>query len=253
MKIGAQLYTLRDYLKTPKDIAESLDRVAKIGYKSIQVSGLGPFDPTELSGVASSLGLEIAITHTAPDRILNETKQVAKEHQIMGCSHVGIGMRPDRYADTLDGYRKFLQDFDPAAKALAAEGLKLHYHNHEFEFAKDGGKVLYDVLVDETDPGRWGFIVDTYWVQVGGRCPSEQIKALKGRITAVHLKDLAIVGGKQRMAEVMEGNLSWQEIFLACKTVGVQYAMVEQDDCGGKSPFDALKKSFDNLAAAGYK
>src|SRR6266496_4460 len=56
-QIGAQLYTLRDYLKTPADIAKTLARVRKLGYEAVQVSGAGPIDPAELAKILKNEGL----------------------------------------------------------------------------------------------------------------------------------------------------------------------------------------------------
>ena len=40
MNIGAQFFTIRDFCKTTEELAESLKRVADIGYKTIQLSGV---------------------------------------------------------------------------------------------------------------------------------------------------------------------------------------------------------------------
>ena len=42
--IGAQLYTLREFTKTPADIAKTMARVKKMGYNGVQCSALGPID-----------------------------------------------------------------------------------------------------------------------------------------------------------------------------------------------------------------
>ena len=42
MQLGAQLFTLRDYTQTAKDFAYSMGQVAKMGYKTVQISAIGP-------------------------------------------------------------------------------------------------------------------------------------------------------------------------------------------------------------------
>ena len=42
LKLGAQFYTLRDFTKTPGDFLRTMHRIADIGYKYVQVSGVGP-------------------------------------------------------------------------------------------------------------------------------------------------------------------------------------------------------------------
>lgn len=44
MRIGAQMYTVRDSCQTLEGFAESLRRIADIGYRIVQVSGTCPFE-----------------------------------------------------------------------------------------------------------------------------------------------------------------------------------------------------------------
>ncbi len=248
MIVGAQLYTLRDYVKTEEGVVDTFSRLGKMGFTHVQVSGMqAPISPARLREIADDNGLEIVLTHTDPNRIKNDTLGVIRDHEIMGCTHVGIGCRPGDYKDTATDYRRMIEDFTPAARLLAEHGMKLHYHNHSFEFEKmDGDKTGFDILATETDPALWDFTVDTYWVQVGGRNPAAEIEKLSGRVSAVHIKDLAIVGGAQRMAAVGEGNLDFAAIMAACKKAGTRWALIEQDDCYGEDPFEKMGISLRN-------
>lgn len=249
MQIGAQLYTIREYTQTPEDIAKSLKKIADIGYKTIQVSAFGEIAPERLNEIAQANGLEIIVTHTNPDRILNDTENVIKEHKTFNCKHIGIGSMPGKYREEhgVAGFRSFIKEHNEVAKKISAAGLKLHYHNHGFEFERFGNEVPYDVMIAETDPMLWGFIVDTYWVQYSGRNPAKQFLDMKGRIDVCHFKDMQIIGNTQKMAAVMQGNLDFPAIIDVCNQTGIKYAMVEQDDCNGEDPFECLKTSYNNL------
>jgi len=97
------------------------------------------------------------------------------------------------------------------------------------------------------------FVVDTYWVQVGGADSAEWIRRYKGQVYAIHLKDLAVSGeSKQIMAPIGEGNMNWDSIFKACADSGTKYMLVEQDNCNGENPFDCLKRSYDYLKSKGF-
>jgi sugar phosphate isomerase/epimerase len=256
MLIGAQGYTIREFAKDEVGIAKSLKKLKEIGFHALQVSAFGEIDRTRLREIADENGLSILITHTPPDRIVSDTDAVIHEHKILGCSHVGIGMMPAKYRGSgIAGVRAFLADFDPAAKKLKAQGLKLHYHNHAFEFARHEGRTLLEIMAAETDPARWGFIVDVYWVQYAGFNPAKVLELLRGRVDVCHLKDMEIVNvgdrAEQRMAPVMAGNLDWPSILKACADTGIPYAMIEQDDAYGRDPFDELQISYQNLKKAG--
>ena len=66
-QIAAQLYTLREFTKTPADIASTLKRVRKIGYEAVQCSALGKIDPKELKNILDGEGLTCCATHTPLD------------------------------------------------------------------------------------------------------------------------------------------------------------------------------------------
>jgi len=245
VKIGAQLYTVREFTQTAKGFAETIKKVADMGYKYVQVSGIGPIPAQEVADICKSHDISIAITHTNPTRIKEETDAVIAEHRIMGASYIGIGMMPGDYERNAAGVRRFITDYAPAAEKIHANGMTFMYHNHDFEFEKYDGKRMIEYLMEELPLA--GFTLDTYWVQAGGADSSEWIKKLSGRVDVLHLKDMAWAGGKQLMAEVMEGNLNWESIYEACHLAGVKYAMVEQDDCYGQDPFTCLEKSLENI------
>ena len=57
MQIGAQFYTLREHCKTLEDFAESLKRVADIGYRTVQISGVCAYEPEWLQEQLQKNGL----------------------------------------------------------------------------------------------------------------------------------------------------------------------------------------------------
>jgi sugar phosphate isomerase/epimerase len=245
MKIGAQLYTVREFTQNTKDFTETVKKVAAIGYKYVQVSGIGPIPAQEVADICAAHGLEIVITHTPPARIKDDTANVIAEHRIMGAKYIGIGAMPGEYERTAKGVKDFISDFTPAAAQITDAGMTFMYHNHAFEFEKYEGKRMIEYLMEGFPQA--GFTLDTYWVQAGGASPVAWIRKLKNRVPVIHLKDMSYVRDQQRMSEVGEGNLHWPVIFMACDEAGVEYGMVEQDDCYGADPFECLRTSFKNL------
>ncbi len=251
MVVGAQLFTVREFTKTPEELARTLARVADIGYRVVQVSGTGPFEAGWLAQELRKNGLTCALTHTAPNRIADETDAVAAEHKLFGCQHMGIGSAPGAFAGGLADYEAFRDRFVPVAGRLRQLGIHLGYHNHHFEFARYGGKLILERMAEDFQPEDLTFILDTYWVQFGGCNPAQWVRRLAGRVPCVHFKDMAIVDNKQRMAVVGEGNIDFDEVLSACADAGTQYVLVEQDDCGGEDPFECLRRSFEYLKARG--
>ncbi len=256
MQLGAQLYTVRAYTQTLDGFAETLKKVAEMGYRTVQVSGTCAYDAGWLAEQLQANGLSCVITHTPPQRIAENTDAVIEEHAVFGCRYIGIGMAPGGM-ERADWYDGFVQAFRPAAQKIASSGNLLMYHNHNIEFARTGRgrEILLERMLADFVPEELGITLDTYWVQAGGGDPVWWLKRLRGRAPCIHLKDMTFVPGNGlqgvRMAPVYEGNLNFDAILAAAEEAGTSYLLVEQDDCYGEDPFACLKKSYENLKAVG--
>ena len=250
MKIGAQLFTLRDFCKTTEDFSQTLARVAEIGYTTVQVSGVCPYEPAWLKAELDKNGLTCAITHTSFDRMLESPETVLAEHKIFGCDYIGIGyyngLREEEDLDRLvDAAHKLGKVFAPA-------GAKFMYHNHYEEMNRGAdGKTRLISLMERTTPEEIGITVDTYWLQYGGADVADYFKALAGRIDCVHFKDMRVVGKEIRMAPVGEGSINFEKLIPLCYDGGTKYILIEQDNCYGEDPFDCLARSYRYLKAQG--
>lgn len=259
--IGAQLYTLRKYCKTPEDLEKTLERVAAMGYKAVQLSGICECDPVWLKGVLDRLGLVAPLTHTAPKLLLEKPDAVIEAHKALGAHFIGIGscpgiaQKPESIKPLDEIFDAFVKDFTPVIEKIKAAGLQFGYHNHDREFAKlANGKVFLDATCDVFTPDQCAFVLDTYWVQAGGADPAAWLRRLNGRIKCIHFKDMVFSTEDQkvRFAPIGDGNLNWEAIFEAVRECDVDYAFVEQDSCYGEDPFDCLERSLQFIRANGF-
>ena len=250
-QIGAQYYTLRDYIKTIEDFDETCRKVKEIGYKVIQISGT-PLEAGEMKKVIDKYSLKVVVTHRAYEDFLNHLDEIIDYNKTLGCELCGVGSMPEEYRKSSESVSNFIAGINHAAKELRKEGLLFGYHNHAFEFTKIDGKFIMDRLIEETDAENVKFIVDTYWLQVGGMHPANFIKKLGERAMAIHFKDLkANTDNTTEMSEIGEGNLDWDEIIEACDEAGAKWALVEQDVCQ-RNPFESMKMSYDYLKTKGF-
>jgi len=246
-QVGAQLYTLRDHLKTPADIAKTLKKVRQIGYQAVQVSGMGPIAETELRSMLDGEGLVCAATHESGDSILNTPCKVVERLGKLGCKYTAYPYPAGVDMTTTKSILDFAARLNAAGKVLHDASMVLTYHNHSIEFQRVDGKLIIDLIYDNTDPRYVQGEIDTYWVQHGGCNPAAWCKKLAGRLPLLHMKDYVITNGNvPTFAEVGYGNLDWKEIVDAAGKSGCQWYLVEQDTCPA-CPFDSLKKSFDYI------
>ena len=247
--IAAQMYTLREFTKTPADIAATLRKVKKLGYDAVQVSAFGKIDPKELAGILSGEGLTCCATHVSLEQLRDETARVIDEHKLWGCKYTAIGgffPKNPRPAD----WPEFARGFNAAAEKFRGSGIRVGYHNHSHELVRFDGKTGLQILLGKFSAEIW-MEIDTYWIQHGGGDPAAWIEKVSGRIPCVHLKDMAIgADGTQLMAEVGEGNLNWPSILSACRKAGVEWYIIEQDICQ-RDPFESLGISLRNAKEMG--
>jgi sugar phosphate isomerase/epimerase len=250
-KIAVQLFTLRDYLKTPADVVGTMKKLSKLGYGAVELACVCPMEPKELKKITDGEGIKICSTHIGAEQIVNDVQSVIDEYKLLDCEHVGIGGLPEKYRNR-DGYKQFCQYMSPALEKLHKNGFSFVYHNHSFELEKYDGLTGLDILFRESNPKTFMFEIDTYWVQHGGGCPAGWIKKLNPRVPCVHLKDMVFGQGGQLIAEVGEGNLDWKSILDVCKASGVEWYIVEQDTCQ-RDPFESVGISIRNLKTMGIK
>ncbi len=258
MQTGAQLFTIRNYTQNETDFARSMKKIAEIGYKTVQISAISrDIRPERVREICDENGLKIVLTHSDVNRILNDTDRLIEEHNILGADYIGLGMMAEKYMMP-DWIEHFVNDFKEPAKKIAAAGKLFMYHNHNLEFekfqipGKEEPQRVIEYLCEQFAPNEMGFTLDTYWVQAAGADVCQWIEILKDRIPCVHLKDMTVKGFAQLMAPVMEGNLNFPKILQTLENTSCKYILVEQDTCQG-SPFECLRKSYDNLAKLGYR
>ena len=250
-QIGAQLFTVRDFMGNIADFEATCKKLSAIGYKVVQVSGTG-LPAAEMRKVLDCYGLRATATHQGFDTFVNEPQKVIEYNKTLGSTYCGIGIMPAEYRASADTLSDFIEKANRAIEIIEDGELKVAYHNHAFEFIKVDGKTIMDRLMNESN---LKFIIDTYWVQVAGLNPASHIRKAGEKAGIIHFKDVCVDPEKltlPRMCEVGEGNLDWDEIIRACDESAAGWAFVEQDWCFDRDPFDCLKISYDNMTKKGF-
>jgi sugar phosphate isomerase/epimerase len=249
-KVALQLYTLRDFCTSAKDLATTLKKVKAIGYDAVEFVRSDFASNRDLRKLADDHGLAISSIHEAGDRLLNHPETVAEELTELGTDlavypfPAGIDFEKEAAVDRL------IQQLQHSSEVFAAAGQRLVYHNHALEFAKYGEKPILEYIFARAP--KLFAEVDTYWVQFGGGDPARWITDLRGRVPLIHLKDYKFNARKNipEMAEVGRGNLDFATIIELGQAAGCEWFVVEQDFCEG-DPFMAIQISLEYLKGNG--
>jgi sugar phosphate isomerase/epimerase len=247
-QLGIQLYTVRDYCKTAAELADSLTKLVKIGYRIVEPAGTGKMSIKEFRSICEDRGFTICSVHDDPNNVLNEPDKVADRAREFGCDLVAYAYPAGIDLSRGDSVRLFAQKLEKSAKRLKEQGIQLVYHNHAIEFSRVENKSVLE-LIYETAPSL-GAELDICWVQAGGGSPVDWCNRMKGRFPIVHLKDYGHVleTGRSEPLEIGAGNLDFKAILQAATDAGCQWFVVEDDNCR-PGIFESVGRSFGYLSA----
>ena len=249
-RIGAQYFTIRQFCKTLEDFDESCKKVSEIGYKAVQLSGIGDFEGQDIKKILDKYNLKAVCTHRPPQNYLENIEKEIEYHKAIGCNVAGLGAMPGSNCE-LETIKSFCDNFTSVCEKLKEHGITFAYHNHAFEFQKIDGRHAYDIITENIKSDNFKLILDVYWLAVAGINPVKFIREHKDNIVCIHFKDLRVVNNGPEFCEVGQGNLDWDDIIAACDESSAEFALVEQDKCDG-DPFESLKISYDFLIGKGF-
>ena len=245
--IAAQLYCVREACK--QNFSQALKQVAAIGYRAVELAGLHGHSPTVVKQMTADCGLAIISSHVGLSILEADLDKVMDEHELMGCHYIAVPIIPKERLLMQQGWLNAFQTIEALAQRCQVRGLTLMYHNHAYEFATQiNGRAVLDVLFERAPHVQSE--LDVYWLWKAGVDPAAYLARFKGRAPMLHVKDADKRDGS--FAAVGSGQLNWNGILDAARTVGVQGYIVEWDD-GPGSPFDCLKQSFDFLQTQGFQ
>ncbi|MGN6375327.1 MAG: sugar phosphate isomerase/epimerase family protein [Sphingomonas sp.] len=275
LPIGVQLYTLDPDLD--RDFDGTLAKLARIGFRSVEMAGFHGRSAAELKRAFDAHGLTCTSAHIQPvDRgngpsFANHDALIRAMH-VIGVTDVvlpiplfptdfrppaetnaGDAFRASGKAMLLDDWHRTAAFLNAQAKALAPHGLRVGYHNHNFSFAPAGGSTGFDILLAETDPKTVAFEMDVGWVAAAGKDPIALLKAHPGRFTQMHVKDIKPstrpnFEARQDPTEVGSGKIAWPQILPVAYAAGVRHFYVEQEPPFPGSRIASVAKSYRYLA-----
>lgn len=250
MKLGAQLYSLRNFMKTPDEFYSTMEKVAAIGYKYVQVSGVdySVITPEVIKKGCDNTGIRVILTHSPLDRIINDVDRLIEDHKTFGCDIIGLGYGE---AHTYDEFAQFAKNVAPSVEKMKKAGMIFSYHNHAHEFEKSNGKYFMDAILENSDTSALKITADVYWLHYAGLDECEWLKKNAQHISCTHFKDMGVHKSEQAIIEIMEGNLNYPKILETCRSIGIEYNFVELDFTRIDA-FEAMKISYDNLMGTGY-
>jgi len=237
---GVQLYTVRDAMAT--DVAATLQAIAGIGYREVEFAGYFDHSPAQIRNLLDSLGLRSPSTHTDARVMRDDPRQVIDAATEVGHDYVTVAWLRPEDRQSIDDYRRWAEVFNRAGEICRASGLRLAYHNHDFEFVDMQGEVPFDVLLAETESGLVDIELDFFWVRTAGKDILDVISRTPRRITMSHIKDFDADGN---MVDVGKGTIDFAGILGDPAAAAIRHCFVEHD--APPDPFQSVAFSHYSL------
>lgn len=262
--IALQLYSVRTDMEA--DFEGTLKKVKELGYDGVEFAGIFGKSAAEIKKICAEIGLVPISAHVPYDELL-KGEETFKTYAEIGCKYIVIPWIGGEYLAGGEKNAEFIENVKKFGELANANGMKLCYHNHDFEFEKVDGEYKLDRLYNDVPAELLSTQLDTCWVNVGGENPSDYIRKYNGRIEIIHLKDFVgsksenmygLIGaeGKEAPKEaskfelrpVGSGVQDFPAILEASKEVGAKWVVVEQDEPSmGKNRIECAETSINYL------
>jgi|SRR5690606_35319671 sugar phosphate isomerase/epimerase len=252
--IGLQLYSLREIIG--QDVPGVIGKVAAIGYKDVEgygfssANGFWGLSPQEFKALLDQNNLVSTSGHYGIEEFIRtdsttELQAIIDAAAVIGNEYVTVPYLSEDLR-SLESYKMIADKLNAAAELCKASGLKLGYHNHDFEFADLGdGQTAMKIFIENTDPALVQFELDLYWAVRSGNDPIALFNEFPGRFPLWHVKDVDKTTPTIN-TEIGSGSVDFKAIFAGAKQSGMKNFFVEQENFS-MDPYESITQSYNYI------
>lgn len=274
LPVGIQVYGLRDLLEnTPEQFPAVMKQVKELGYDGVELAGLYGLDPTFIRDTLAEIGLTPLSAHVPLADMMADIEKVIADYQLIGVDYLVVPYLPEEYRHLTPGYPVVIEEMKKIGVAVKAAGMKLLYHNHNFEFVRlENGTFGFDDIYRQVPADLLMVEPDTCWIKVAGQDPVEYIHKYGSRCEVIHLKDFVKEGNPQNLYKLIGietekkeedtgffefrpvgfGQMLWEPILNASLEAGAKWVVVEQDEHYDLPPMECARRSREYLKILGW-
>jgi len=252
--IGLQLWSVRDDMKKAPE--ETVVKVGEMGYSFVEAAGYsdGKFygiEPADFTALVEKNNMVFLSSHTGqvlPDSA-NWEKTMAwwdtciDAHVAAGVKFIVQPFMGGAGYDSIAGLKAYCDYFNVVGEKCNEKGIRFGYHNHDKEFTELEGEIIYDFMLQNTDPEKVMFQIDLYWIKVGGGDQVEYFNKYPGRFEQFHIKDKEELGAS--------GEMDFASAFENAEKAGMKYYVVEVEQYNFE-PLVSVEKSYEYLVNAPF-
>ncbi len=266
---GIQLYSVRADMKA--DPLGTLKQLSDMGYRHVEHANYANrkfygWTVSEFKKILNGFGMSMPSGHTVLDAkhwdaskkdFTNEWKYTVEDAAAMGQSFVISPWLEESKRKSMSDLKSFMEIFNRSGELCKKFGMKFGYHNHDFEFSeKVEGKVLFDIILAETDPNLVMQQLDIGNMLNGGAKALEVMQQYPGRFESMHVKDeIKATEGHEPFESTILGNgvVPIKSIIDLGRASGTKHFIIEQESYQGKTPIACAEEDIKIMKKWGYK
>ncbi len=236
--IGLQLYTVRTLMA--RDVSGTLAAIAAAGVREVEFAGYHDLAPSAMAQLLSTHGLSAPAAHVPIPSSISGWTPALDAAQALGHRWLVVPWVGNDVRASLDGWRKLADQLNEAGQLASSRGVRVAYHNHDFEFRTTDGRIAYDVLLERLDPRVVDLELDLYWAVKAGQDVPALLAKHPGRFPLWHLKD-AGAPPEREMLDVGAGTINFGALFAHADASALKHAFIEHDQ--PKDPLASVQAS----------
>lgn len=268
MPVGYQLYSARELVA--KDLKNVLAELKKLGYDGVEFAGFFHYSAEEIAAMLKETGLKAVSSHVPLVSIEKDMFGTIAYHKGICCDTIVVPYLEEERRPGKPAFAKVMQSIYQFGQLCKMAGIRLLYHNHDFEFVEFSGMYGLDFMYEAIPADLLQTEIDVCWVKYSEIDPADYLRKYTGRAPIVHLKDYVgrkgegtpygLIGqDKEADAVAFEfrpfghGCQDAEKVVEAGIDAGAQWFIIEQDQWYDRCPLEAAKMSMETLKKIGLK
>jgi sugar phosphate isomerase/epimerase len=253
--VGLQLYSLRDIIRS--DVKGTMQAVADIGFKEIECydynnGNIFDIPYSDFSNMVHDMGMRITSGHYKTGQtdtefkgsLINGWEKAVEDAANAKQENMVIASMDSKERGSIDQVKKVCELINRAGEICKGSGVKMGYHNHDYEFSILDGLIPYDVMLQELDPSIV-MELDLYWITFAGKDPLTYFEKYPGRFEQWHVKDMSKKDRKLQ-SDLGTGTIDFKAIFEKAELSGMKHYYLEQENYD-VSEMDSIKNGYKYL------
>ena len=247
--IGCQTGPFRDTIG--KDFDGTLRRIASDGYQTIEMCsppgyeryGFGPLASLKASEMRAKIraaGLQCESCHYGFAELKEHLDERVAYAQELGLKQMIISTFALPKSATMADWMQAAGEANKLGERVHRVGLQLGFHNHDFEFQKIDGELIYDKLMGGFNPAAVKMQFQVEVVRLGYRA-ADYFEKYSGRFISIHLSDWSAADADGKEVPLGQGVVDWRKTFTAAKAGGVKNYFLEMDPANMKASLVYLR------------